>query len=38
MCSESECRLPVRDLDIVRPALDTVVLNSRLVTKYDYEI
>lgn len=37
MCSEYECRLPGRDLDIVRPALDAVVLNSSLVTKYDYE-
>jgi hypothetical protein len=38
MCSEYECRLPVRDLDIVRLALDSIVLNSHLVTKYDYEI
>lgn len=37
MCSEYECRLPVRDLDIVRLALDSIVLNSHLVTKYDYE-
>lgn len=38
MCSEYEHRLPVRDLDGVRPALDAGVPKSLLVTKYDYEM